>query len=184
MPPLRSTNTKSEFIYYIPPKIVESNNELNTESYCNNISIVVYARINGTKILVPGDIQKAGINYLINTNTSFRNILYEGVDILITPHHGLRSSFSVEMFSRFKNSKTRCLNIVPEKATTEKSNRQIDSRYSSADYCKGENNFSAKNDPAYQRKTTGGHIYINYQKISEPFFEIITDNSTLINKFY
>ena len=184
IPPLCSTNPQSEFIYYIPPKTVEGNNELKTESYCNNISIVVYVRINGTKILVPGDIQKAGMDYLINTNTSFRSILHEGVDILITPHHGLRSSFSVEMFSRCKDSKTRCLNIIPEKATTEDSNRQIDSRYSSSDYCKGENNFSTNINPVYQRKTTGGHIYINYQNISKPFFEIINDNSTLINKFY
>jgi len=183
-PPLRSTNTRNEFIYYIPPKKVEDDSDLMNESYCNNISIVVYVRINGTKILIPGDLQKLGMEKLINTNTSFRNIIKEGVDILIAPHHGLRSSFSVDMFKEFKDKKTRCLNIIPEKITTEDTNRQIDSRYSNKDYCMGENNFSTGNSPVYQRKTTGGHIYINYQKFAEPFFEIIESNSALIDKFF
>jgi beta-lactamase superfamily II metal-dependent hydrolase len=183
-PPLRTTNTKNEFIYYIPPQEVEDDNDLTTESYCNNISIAVYVRINGTKILMPGDLQKAGMEYLINTNASFRNIIKEGVDILVAPHHGLRSSFSVEMFNKFKDGKTRCLNIVSEKITTTDSNRQIDSRYSNKDYCKGENNLSTRISPVYQRKTTGGHIYINYRQFEKPSFEIIENNSTLINRFY
>jgi len=183
-PPLCSTDTKNQIIYYIPPKKVEKNNDLSNESYCNNISIVVYIRINGTKIFLPGDIQKLGMEYLINNNTSFRNILGEGVDILIAPHHGLRSSFSVEMFNKIKNNKTRCLNIISEKVTTADSNRQVDSRYSSEEYCEGDNNFSTKTDFVYQKKTTGGHIFINYQNFAKPFLEIIDNKVTLINRFY
>jgi beta-lactamase superfamily II metal-dependent hydrolase len=182
-PPLCSTNVSNEFIYYIPPKKVEYNNELKTESYCNNISIAVYVRINGTKIFMPGDLQKSGMEFLINTNSSFYNILKEGVDILVAPHHGLRSSFSVVMFNTFNSGKTRCLNVISEKTTTIDTNRQIDSRYSSSDYCKGENNISTRDEPAYQRKTSGGHIYIDYQKWASPQFEIISDSRILINKF-
>jgi beta-lactamase superfamily II metal-dependent hydrolase len=182
-PPLCTTNTRNEFIYYIPPQIVEKNTELKTESYCNNISIVVYVRINNTKILMPGDIQKIGMDYLISTNMSFRNILKEGVDILITPHHGLRSSFSTTMFSKFKGEKTRCINIVSEKTTTHDSNRQVDTRYSTKDYCNGENNLSKKESPVYQRKTSVGHIYINYANSARPNIEIIDDDNTLVDRF-
>ncbi|WP_461247931.1 ComEC/Rec2 family competence protein [Treponema sp. R6D11] len=117
-PPLQTTDLQNEFIYYIPPKEVEKNNDLSTESYCNNISIAVYVRINGTKIFMPGDLQKQGMEYIISHDILLRNILNEGVDILIAPHHGLRSSFSSYMFEHIKNKKTRCINIVSEKETT------------------------------------------------------------------
>ena len=182
-PPLRSTDTRNEFIYYIPSRVVENNDELSAESYCNNISIAVYVRINNTRVFMPGDLQKSGMSHLINTNTSFRNILREGVDVLIAPHHGLRSSFSVDMFDRFKDKKTRCLNIISEKPTSLDSTRQVDSRYSTADYCNGENNFSTRTSPVFQKKTTGGHIYIDYQRQAQPYFEIVDDNSRLVDKF-
>jgi beta-lactamase superfamily II metal-dependent hydrolase len=180
-PPLTTTNTQNEFIYYIPPKSVERNNDLTNESYCNNISIAVYVKANGSRILMPGDLQKLGMQYLINTDALFYNILREGVDVLITPHHGLRSSFSTVMFDTMKNKKTRCLNIVSEKSTTTDSTRQIDTRYSTNEYCKGENNLLPS--PVYQRKTSNGHIYIDYSSFSSPQFEIITDTDILINKF-
>ena len=93
-PPLKFSIEDRGSIHYIPPKQVENNSELNNESYCNNISIAVYVNINGSKVLIPGDLQKLGMKYLINTDTNFYNKIREGVDVLITPHHGLRSSFS------------------------------------------------------------------------------------------
>jgi beta-lactamase superfamily II metal-dependent hydrolase len=180
-PPLCTKDTKKAIIYYIPPKIVEKNADLSNESYCNNISIAVYVRANGSNIFLPGDLQKLGMEHLINSNTSFYNILKEGVDVLVTPHHGLRSSFSTVMFDTFKGKKTRCLNIVSEKPTTSDSTRQVDTRYSTSDYCKGENNLSPS--PVYQRKTSNGHIYIDYSNYASPQFEIIANNDTLINKF-
>ena len=182
-PPLQTTDLHNEFIYYIPPKEVEKNNDLSTESYCNNISIAVYVRINGTKIFMPGDLQKQGMEYIISNNISLRNILNEGVDILIAPHHGLRSSFSSYMFDRIKNKKTRCINIISEKITTEDSNRQVDSRYSSKEFCNGDNNLSTSNDIVYQKKTSNGHIFINYSITGKPNIEIIDDMNTLIKKF-
>jgi beta-lactamase superfamily II metal-dependent hydrolase len=182
-PPLQTTDLQNEFIYYIPPKEVEKNNDLSTESYCNNISIAVYIRINGTKIFMPGDLQKQGMEYIISKNIPLRNILNEGVDILIAPHHGLRSSFSSYMFDHIKNKKTRCINIVSEKTTTEDSNRQVDSRYSSKEFCNGDNNLSTSNDIVYQRKTSNGHIFINYSIPNKPNIEIIDNKDTLIKGF-
>jgi beta-lactamase superfamily II metal-dependent hydrolase len=182
-PPLQTTDLHNEFIYYIPPKEVEKNNDLSTESYCNNISIAVYVRINGTKIFMPGDLQKQGMEYIISNNILLRNILNEGVDILIAPHHGLRSSFSSYMFDHIKNKKARCINIVSEKTTTEDSNRQVDSRYSSKEFCNGDNNLPTSNDIVYQRKTSNGHIFINYSTPNKPTIEIIDNKDTLIKRF-
>lgn len=184
-PPLRTTDLHNEFIYYIPPRYVENNSALTTkpETYCNNISIAVYVRINGTKVFMPGDLQKQGMEYIISNNMSLRNILNEGVDILIAPHHGLRSSFSSYMFEHIKSKKTRCINIVSEKTTTEYSNRQIDSRYSSKEFCNGENNLSTYDETVYQRKTSNGHIFIDYSISGEPNIEIIDNKDTLIKKF-
>ena len=181
-PPLIPINEINEFIYYIRPKYVERNDDLKNESYCNNISIAVFVKINGSTILMPGDLQKLGMQFLINTDPLYYNILREGVDVLIAPHHGLRSSFSTVMFDTIKNKKTRCLNIVSEKITTADSARQVDTRYSTNEYCKGENNLLPP--PVYQRKTSNGHIYIDYANYSSPKFEIITDKNALIEKFF
>jgi beta-lactamase superfamily II metal-dependent hydrolase len=184
-PPLKATNPQNEFIYYLPPKEIECEKKLTSEgeTYCNNISIVTYIRINGSKILLPGDIMKNGMELIIKKNSSMRNKLEEGVDVLIAPHHGLRSSFSTFLFSHMKNMKTRCLNIISEKQTIEGSDRQVDSRYSSQDYCDGVNNLSTNSGKVFQRKTSGGHIFINYSTPGKPWFEIINDNDILIKKF-
>jgi hypothetical protein len=126
---------------------------------------------------------KNGMEEIIKENSSLRNRLQEGVDILITPHHGLRSSFSTYMFDHMKNGKTKCLNIVSEKPSSSDASRQVDSRYSAKDYCEGKNNLSSERSPVYQRKTSNGHIFIDYSIGGKSSFEIINDNDKLIRKF-
>lgn len=180
-PPLRTTSDQNEFIYYLPPNEVENSTLLSNESYCNNISIVVFLIVNQHRVFFPADIQKEGMIELLNKNYNLRNKLKGGVDVLITPHHGLRSSFSAEMFSEFKNKKTRCLNIVSEKINTTDA-REVDSRYSTYDYCEGCNNIGGQ-DNHYQVKTSRGHLLIDYKPNNQPSFEIVTDKDELIKKF-
>jgi beta-lactamase superfamily II metal-dependent hydrolase len=182
-PPLKESNPTNQFIYFIPPSSCELEDELERKNYANNTSIVVYFRINGTKIFMPGDLMKDGMKYLIRNNSSLRSKLKEGVDILIAPHHGLKSSFSEYLFDHMGNRKTRCINIVSEKKSTAESNRIVDSRYSSSDYCEGINNLSKAGDIVCQRKTSGGHIFINFSINSNPKIEIISDNALLIDRF-
>lgn len=59
-----------------------------------------------------------------------------GVNFLIVPHHGLRSSFSTDLFSAMKGGKPQ-LNIISERITSADSNEQIDDRYSINDYATG-----------------------------------------------
>lgn len=182
-PPLRATHAQNEFIYYLPPKDVEDSEELSGESYCNNISIVVFLLINHQRIFLPGDIQKLGMSELIDKNYYLKNKLGGGVDFLITPHHGLKSSFSTVLFDNMRDNKTNRLNIVSEKASGGDENRTVDTRYSSSDYCSGNNNLSTKDSPCNQIKTSRGHILIDYSTNGNPVIEIISDKEELLNKF-
>lgn len=181
-PPLRSTSDQNEFIYYIPPKNVEESEELSNESYCNNISIVVFLIINSHRVFLPGDIQKLGMIELIGQHHFLKNKLIGGVDILLTPHHGLRSSFSTFLFENMKNEKTRCLNVVSEKANTD-DNREVDSRYSTKDFCTGINNLGDSENPCYQVKTSRGHLLIDYHPTDFPSIEVVNDSEEIVDKF-
>ncbi|MDF2700959.1 MAG: beta-lactamase domain protein [Haloplasmataceae bacterium] len=181
-PPLKEVIKDFEYIYYIPPRDCEQSNALSVESYCNNISIAVFLIINDHRIFLPGDLQKTGMDEIISRNQSLKTRLAGGVDILIAPHHGLQSSFSTVMFDYMKNKKTRCLNIVSEKVNTN-DKRNVDSRYSTSDYCFAKNDIGEKDEPHYQVKTSRGHIFIDYGKNDYPRIEIINDTELLIKKF-
>jgi len=181
-PPLRTTSDQNEFIYYIPPKDCENSAELSSESYCNNISIAVFLILNRYRIFLPGDLQKLGMEELLKKNYALRKNLSGGVDVLITPHHGLRSSFSASLFNEMKGKKTRSINIVSEKSDT-KDDRKVDTRYSTADYCLGKNNLGSSTEKHYQVKTSHGHIFIDYNHVDHPKIDIIDEHNELINRF-
>ncbi|TRX66402.1 MBL fold metallo-hydrolase [Carboxylicivirga sp. M1479] len=182
-PPLRATHDQNEFIYYLPAKDVDGSDELSGESYCNNISIAVFLLINHQRIFMPGDIQKMGMKELIDRNYYLKNKLAGGVDFLITPHHGLKSSFSTVLFDNMRNKKTNRLNIVSEKSSGDDDNRTVDTRYSSSDYCLGNNNLSTRDSQCNQVKTSRGHILIDYSTYGRPKLEIISDKEILLEKF-
>jgi len=180
-PPLKSSNPTNLFIYYIKPSDCEESTDLEKSNYSNNVSIATYLRINGYRVLMPGDLMKDGMKYLIDNDSGYRNRIKEGVDFLITPHHGLKSSFSTKLFKKMKGQKSKRLHIVSEKPSSADSNRVVDSRYSTSDYCEGVNNLSTNEDKVYQRKTSRGHIFINYNS-SAPVVKILT-NSELLSEF-
>lgn len=182
-PPLRPSNPINQFLYFIAPKYCEGMKDLEAKNYTNNLSLAVYFRINGYKLFMPGDLMKDGMEYIIKHESSLRSKLAEGVDVLIAPHHGLKSSFSTYLFDHMKDNKTRCMNIIPEKPTTKDSNRVVDTRYSSIDYCFGYNNLSTKDLKVYQRKTSNGHIFIDYSKTPYPKFEVVNDDKEIIERF-
>lgn len=185
IPPLRATSDQNEFIYYLPPQSIENDQILRKESYCNNISIATFLIINNYRVFLPGDLQKEGMKEIIRQNYLLKNKLKGGVDVLICPHHGLRSSFSQELFDNMKDNKTRSLNIISEKVNIPEEARDIDGRYCSRDYCSGYNNLESCNGikDCYQVKTSRGHILIDYTRKNYPHYEIICDGKELIDKF-
>lgn len=167
-PPLRGHSTDIT-ISYLYPKYVENDEALSAESYNNNISIATFIKMGGYGVFFPGDIQKEGMTALldkenssnvVNGNKLRTKLKYDGVDFLVCPHHGLRSAFSTVLFSTMKDGKTQKLNIISEKETSDDDTRIVDSRYSTKDYCLGDNNLSTEESPVYERKTTNGHVFI------------------------
>lgn len=157
--PLMVCDSSRMTIGYIFPGEVENNETLKNESYTNNIGIALYIH-SSYRILFAADIQKEGMKKLLTDNPALKRMINQGVDFLVCPHHGLRSSFSTELFAEMKDGKTKKLNIISEKAAGDDT-RKVDSRYSSTDYCQGDNNLSAEDNIVCQRKTSQGHIFID-----------------------
>lgn len=160
------TSTEGQVIAYIWPKCVHKRKDLFEESYTNNISIATYLQSSNYSIFFPGDLQKEGMSFLLDTDAGYKtyakelvNVLEDGVDYLVAPHHGLRSSFSTDLFDLM--GKTRKLNIIPEKVYNEDDNRDVDGRYQGSEYCEGDNNESTPDNMVYSHKTSVGHIFID-----------------------
>jgi hypothetical protein len=115
---------------------------------------------------------------LLEDNPELKKKIGQGVDFLVCPHHGLRSSFSTDLFNAMKDGKTKKLNIVSEKANGD-DNRNVDCRYSSKDYCEGDNNLSTGDAKVYQRKTSQGHIFID----DDGTVTVESDIQKIIDKF-
>lgn len=170
----------------IPPKIVEKSDALQAENgYQNNISEVVLLNINGTRILFPGDIQTAGMIFLLGHDITFREALARApLDLLVAPHHGHESSFTPYFFKHLVGQKTRCLNIIPEDRERA-DDRHVARQYYIEDYCCGKNNLvSTNSSPAnYGRKTSEGHICIDFEQAGNPQIKIINDTEDLLDYF-
>jgi hypothetical protein len=166
-------------LFYINPSICESQETLKA-SYANNISLVLFLKVGDKTVLLPGDILKEGMRYIINTEPELKNMFeVDGIDYLIAPHHGLQTSFSEYLFQIIKDNKTR-LNIISEKVRTGESDENrtdVDTRYYSSDYSSGDNSLNANGV-----KTSKGHIVIDFDT-PETEIKQYTDILDVINEF-
>ncbi len=158
--PLVSTIPEIIKLFYIRP--TDCGNDENLKSgYANNISLLLFFHLENKTLLMPGDILKEGMEYLIENDTDFKKQLNDfGVDFLIAPHHGLVTSFSERLFQEMIGNKTR-LNIISEKVRAEDSDENrsdVDKRYYDSNYSSGEN--SLKQNAV---KTSMGHIVIDLE---------------------
>ncbi len=173
-------------LFYIRSNICQSDPDLNS-GYANNISLVLFIRVGNKTLLMPGDILKEGMKYLIvnnvmdsNNREQFKTIISQnGIDYLVAPHHGLQTSFSEDLFSSMAGNKTR-LNIISEKEREEDSDENrsdVDSRYYSTDYSTGENTLEQN-----AVKTSMGHIFIDFET-NETEIKQYSDIQDVLNEF-
>lgn len=166
-------------LFYIKPKTCESEENLKS-GYANNISLVLFLCVGNKTLFLPGDILKEGMQYLIDNDVKFKKLLSnDGVDYLITPHHGLQTSFSEYLFQTMNGNKTR-LNIISEKIREESSDENrsdVDSRYYSSDYSTGDN--SLKQNAV---KTSLGHIVIDFET-AETEIKQYSDIQDVVDEF-
>ena len=177
--PLVSTIPEIIKLFYIKP--TECGNDENLKSgYANNISLLLFFHLGDKILLMPGDILKEGMEYLIENNADFKKQLNDfGIDFLIAPHHGLATSFSERLFQEMKGNKTR-LNIISEKIREEDSDENrsdVDKRYYDSNYSSGEN--SLKQSAV---KTSMGHIVIDLET-DETEIKQCSDINDVLNEF-
>jgi hypothetical protein len=165
-------------LFYIRPSLCQSD-ELKP-GYANNISLVLFFFVGDKTVLMPGDILKEGMEYLIDNDESFKKQLNNlGIDFLIAPHHGLSTSFSERLFKEISGGKTR-LNIISEKvriAESEENRSDVDRRYYDSNYSNGDN--SLKQNAV---KTSMGHIVIDLET-DETEIKQYSDINDVINEF-
>jgi len=140
-PPLRATQDDDTDgfifkIYYLKPETCETHKNLSSQNYTNNLSIIARLNYKGNVVLFCGDMMKDGMDQILKESNLKSDLSKYGVNFLIVPHHGLRSSFSTDLFSAMRGGKTK-LNIISERLTSEESKEQIDDRYSHEDYATG-----------------------------------------------
>lgn len=189
-PPLKAIIKWFE-IYYIPPKKIEQ--EITPIlDYPNNTSLVCIIQIWKWKILLPWDIMPTWIQRMINnkvttieywtkTEKSFENAIKKrDVEILIAPHHWLKSAFCTDLMNNIKD--TLKLVIIPEKPTNKDSIREVDNRYYSTEFGSGTTiyNYESKLNEQVQWaiKTSMWHIIITENNIIN-----IKENKNLMNAF-
>jgi len=184
MPVMSSENPlisviKEISLFYICPGECEKN-EMLKYNYANNISLVLFIKVGDKTVLLPGDLSKEGMKFLIENEPEFKTLLeLDGVDYLVAPHHGLQSSFSQILFDTIKDNKVR-LNIISEKVISADSNENrsdVDTRYYSEDFSTGDNSLEQR-----AVKTSLGHIIIDFDK-PETEIKKYTDIEDVIEEF-
>lgn len=126
LPPLLSFNTIREKCL-----TVEKARQIggNTNSRVNNASIITRINVYNISILICGDLEKNAWEYIIN-NQWIEGFLWRSflkdIDILIAPHHGHKSAFSVDLLKIAKP-----VNIL---ISVESKDPHVDSRYSIYNY--------------------------------------------------
>ena len=71
--PLVST-LKEIGLFYIKPNTCQNDEKL-VSAYANNISLVLFFHVGNKTLLIPGDILKEGMEYLIDNCSDFKDIL-------------------------------------------------------------------------------------------------------------
>jgi beta-lactamase superfamily II metal-dependent hydrolase len=77
-------------------------NSYPTFTKTNDLSLVIFIKYGGFKILFPGDLEKAGWRALLR-RADFRAELY-GTDILVASHHGRENGYCDDIFNYFTPS--------------------------------------------------------------------------------
>lgn len=146
-------------IFQIPIEEVKLNPSLNG-AINNNSSILRYIKHNGVSILFSGDLEKEGWEWLTENDKNFKEIIQKnGVDILISAHHGHKSGFSTDFFNIAKDVK-----CVIHSKTKENSQYSSDVSGSYSDRCSGIIYRSLENKKYYNGRVlttrSNGNIYI------------------------
>lgn len=178
-------NVEYGFYYVLPPRVNDIHPDVD-QDYGNGMSIVFYLRHGKNSIVIPGDITPdvmrellpgekhvakrftyfsnvpAGVpaDFHLRTSTqpTLKAILNQrGLSVLVTPHHGLKSCYSPELFEAIKGNKP-YINIISDKRHLSEQDGAVDQRYQSAAGAIGATvDIESTKEERYSVSTRDGH---------------------------
>jgi hypothetical protein len=200
-------------IFYVRPPIVESLFPKDDQEYGNGISIVFYYRHGVHSLLIPGDINSSAFKILLDElegsekrytifsksesishphwhdesddQPSLKSLLkLHGLSILVAPHHGLESGYSIDLYKAMKDGKPGLVVISEKKHRSEKDG-EIHEIYRTYNGAAGQsvNIEGRESSTPYVETAKGHHILIMFQGtggLPEVFLE--SDPKLLISK--
>jgi len=198
--------------YYLIPDRVNNLHPKNDHEYGNGVSIVFYLRHGKNSILIPGDVTPTVMKELLvgsknvskrytyfsnapaaiptdfHLKTSSQPILKNllsnrGLTVLITPHHGLESCYSDELFQAIKGGKA-YINVISEKRHLSDTDGKVDQRYQSEDRAIGVSvDIDGKKEDRFSVSTRDGHhiLIILTGTVDFPYVFLRTNPEDLLN---
>ena len=146
-------------IYYMDPETCDALHPNDDNKYGNALSMVFYFRHGSHTILFPGDMTPEGMAHILasgkrvqkrfsrfekgfeqrhpewhertGNQPTLKELLGQGLTVLVAPHHGLESCYSKDLFAAMRDGKPR-LNVLSERRKAHDGDGTTDARYQTA----------------------------------------------------
>lgn len=159
--------------FQIPITTVKTDENLN-KKVRNNSSIIRFIEHNGIKILLGGDLETAGWEWLIENNSDFVTTVTGGVNIYIAPHHGHKSAYSSELFGLIGN-----VDVVIHSKGSEAKKDETDVSSAYTEWCDGVTYTNLNDQEDYSGKVlttrSNGSIFI---QVNDTTYNILTEKAS------
>lgn len=178
-------NIEYGFYYVHPPRVGEIHPSVD-QDYGNGLSLVFYLRHGKNSILIPGDLTPEVMKELLisgkhvskrytyfnntpvgmpgdfhlrtSTQPTLKSLLNQcGLSVLVTPHHGLESCYSPELFEAINGNKP-YINIISDKRHLSEQDGKVDSRYQNSQNAIGVSvDIEGRREDRFSVSTRDGH---------------------------
>jgi len=198
--------------YYVLPSRVDELHPAVDQDYGNGLSLVFYLRHDKNSILIPGDITPDAMKELLlggkhvakrftyfsnapagvpadfhlrtSTQPTLKAVLNQrGLSVLVTPHHGLESCYSPELFEAIRGNKP-YINIISDKRHLSEQDGTVDPRYQKAEDAIGATvDIEGTEEERYSASTRDGHhiLIVLTGTVDHPHVFLRSDPEKLLN---
>jgi len=155
--------------FTIPMKTLKEESIFGESKIKNNSSRIYLLKYKDKfKILFGGDMEEVGWDWLLeNNHNNFKDIISNGIDIMVASHHGHTSGYSKKLFDLMGSPK---LSILSKGSEENKEGTDVTSSYSqNSSGLEVKSLANKKNERKYTLTTrTNGNIYISVDSLGNP----------------
>ncbi|MBU2545368.1 hypothetical protein KKC65_02875 [Patescibacteria group bacterium] len=156
----------TETVFSIPMDILRDESFFETFRIKNNSSYVHLLNYkNKFRIIFGGDMEEVGWNWLLDNNhNNFKDIISDGIDVMVASHHGHTSGYSQKLFDSMGAPK---LSILSKGSEENKEGTDVTSSYSQKSTGLMVRSIATKKDERKYSLTTrrNGNIYIDVDSL-------------------